>query len=94
VGAEIDVERLPLSPLLAALVQRSDAIRLVLSGGDDYELCFTIAPENVPELQRRAASWDCACTEIGRIVARPGLRCLWQDGRPFLLETSGYEHFR
>lgn len=94
VGADLWVERLPLSAALNSLPQRTDALALALGGGDDYELCFTVPPAQCAELKRRAAAWDCACTEIGRIRAEPGLRCLWDDGSPFLLESAGYEHFR
>ena len=92
VGAELYLERLPLSPAL--LDQGTQAFRLALSGGDDYELCFTVAPERVEALMRCAVGWDCACTDIGRITADTTLRCFQPDGTEFLLQFPGYEHFR
>ena len=92
VGAELWLERLPLSPALRS--QGEHAFKLVLGGGDDYELCFTVAPERVEQLKQRAAAWDCACTDIGRITAEAGLRCFRPDGTSYLLESAGYEHFR
>ena len=94
VGAELWVERLPLSTALAAQLQPLDALKLALSGGDDYELCFTLASERMAEFEQRAAAWACAYTEIGQICCEQGLHCLWDDGTSFLLESGGYEHFR
>lgn len=46
VGAEIDLSSLPISEELAAFCQRSglDPVELATSGGEDYELLFTIDP--------------------------------------------------
>ena len=44
----IDVERLPLSAALRGAVGAERRARLALTGGDDYELCFT-----VPAARRR-----------------------------------------
>ena len=47
VGAEIDTGKLPLSPALQRVCAREgwDAVALAVSGGEDYELLFTVAPE-------------------------------------------------
>lgn len=92
VGARLRVDALPLSPALAAL-EREQALALALGGGDDYELCFTTPPERVAALRERAASWDCPCTEIGEIVATPGLDCRRDDHRPYRAGRLGYDHF-
>ncbi|MFU8817439.1 MAG: thiamine-phosphate kinase [Pseudomonadales bacterium] len=55
------------------------SLEQALSGGDDYELCFTVAgspPALAVPVQR-----------IGRVVAEPGVRL---DGRA---ATGGYQHF-
>ncbi len=43
-AAILEIERLPLSPALRAHAGAAGAVRLTLNGGDDYELCFTVAP--------------------------------------------------
>lgn len=45
-GAEIDPAALPLSPALQRVCTRQgwDAVRLAVSGGEDYELLFTVDP--------------------------------------------------
>ncbi len=65
-----------------------------LSGGDDYELCFTAPGARHAELLGIAARLKLPLTCIGKIVA--GLGCLVHDaaGDPLNIEASGYDHFR
>lgn len=93
VGARLEVDRLPRSVALAASVAAETGIVLALSGGDDYELCFTVPPAHQAVLQARAADWDCGCTVIGQIEAKRGLRCYRADGTGYALERVGYDHF-
>ncbi|MDQ5911525.1 MAG: Thiamine-monophosphate kinase [Pseudomonadota bacterium] len=93
VGARLDVERLPLSPALAASLDREAAWRTALVSGDDYELCFTVSPDRAALLTAVAAAWDCRCTGIGVITGEPGLQLCRADGSTFPLEQSGYDHF-
>jgi thiamine-monophosphate kinase len=73
---------------------QSLAQRCALSGGDDYELCFTAPGARHAELLGIAARLKLPLTCIGRIVA--GLGCLVHDaaGDPLNVEASGYDHFR
>jgi thiamine-monophosphate kinase len=75
-AAIIDLERVPRSSALAALVrdgvfEEREALRFMLAGGDDYELAFTVPPENreaLAELEARGDVWV-----IGTLVeAEPG----------------------
>lgn len=94
VGARLAVERLPLSPALMASVAREEALKLALTSGDDYELCFTVPPERIARLEAVAATWDCPCTCIGEIVAESDLQLSHADGSAFPLDRLGYDHFR
>lgn len=87
VGAQIDLDLLPLSDELRAIFDSKAQRRFALSGGDDYELCFT-APED--------ASFDAGTlrvTRIGTITAGEKLVCRDAGG---IVEYSdrGYRHFR
>ncbi len=93
VGARLDVDCLPLSGALTASLDRPAALRAALTGGDDYELCFTAPPARAAQLAALAAHWDCACTQIGVITAESGLRLHRADGSVFPLEQAGYNHF-
>ncbi|RZA00746.1 MAG: thiamine-phosphate kinase [Moraxellaceae bacterium] len=91
-AAIIDVENLPLSPALQSLNNLEQARIWALSGGDDYELCFTVAPEKMPELAMHIAAGEIHATVIGEIVAGSGVVCEL-DGKTFNLERAGYQHF-
>ncbi len=91
-GALLDVENLPLSPALIATNNIDQARRWALSGGDDYELCFTVSPEKMPELAMLIAQGKLHATVIGEMVAGASVMCEL-NGEPFLLEQQGYQHF-
>ncbi|CAN5361499.1 thiamine-phosphate kinase [soil metagenome] len=92
VGARIEADRLPLSRALRERYAPSDARRLALAGGDDYELCFTVPAPRVDDLERIAARWECCCTRIGVIETGAGVRCVDARGRPIEV-ARGYDHF-
>ena len=87
VGAELQLERLPLSESLNALPPHQ-ALALALTSGDDYELCFTMPDANLIKLSDAAVP----VTRIGTIVAATGLN-LTHHGQPYKLNTQGYQHF-
>jgi thiamine-monophosphate kinase len=70
---ELDLGRVPRPPRFAAACARGglDPDRLVLGGGEDYELLFSVRPSAPPagQLGRRLGV---AVAEIGRLVRRPG----------------------
>lgn len=88
VGAVLEMARLPSSSVLEAL-SRSMAWRHQLSGGDDYELLFTIPSGARAQLD----TLPTPVTVIGLIESEPGLRLRAPDGSPFILERMGHDHF-
>jgi len=92
VGAEIDEAVLPLSaPLRAALIDAPDWIELALSGGEDYELLFTVPLEREPALAALAVP----VTRIGTLIPAPaGLVVKKRNGELRPTTPAGYNHFR
>ncbi|GAA4892277.1 thiamine-phosphate kinase [Ferrimonas pelagia] len=93
VGAVIELNDLPLSEHLLSAMPREQAQAMALTGGEDYELLFT-----VPEAQKGAlatalaeAGADYCC--IGQITNGEGIQYR-QDGQPVSLSLSGYNHFK
>lgn len=84
VGAAIDIDRIPLSSGLLARFDRESAISFALTGGDDYELCFTARPEAVSEVTD--------ITAIGTITDGPELVCR-MHGEIVDVDEGGYRHF-
>jgi thiamine-monophosphate kinase len=90
-GARLDLERLPVSAGLAARFGPGECERLVLHGGDDYELLFTLPGPEAPALAAELAR-SCAVTRIGEIVAGAGVSC-FRDGCITPVAPGGYDHF-
>ena len=94
VRARIALGLLPLSEALLRSVDREDAWRTAATGGDDYELCFTVPPERVALLRECAPCFACRITGIGSIEAGSGVECTRPDGRPWDPGGhGGYRHF-
>ena len=94
VGAEIEAALLPRS---SALLDRFDDARsrdFALSGGDDYELCFTVPPQRVASVQADLAKLGCGATRIGRIVEGEGVKVRDADGQWLEPAQQGWDHFR
>lgn len=92
VAARVDLDALPLSEALCAAVETEQRWQLALGGGDDYELCFTVAPERVSAMEARMAELQAPVRRIGEIRSGSGLQWYCQ-GEPQALAASGYNHF-
>lgn len=92
VGAELDLEQLPISaPLKRQTPDVLQQWRLALGAGDDYELCFTVPPEQAETVEQSLAPLS-SCTCVGVISAQSGLR-LYHEGQAFELGQLGFDHF-
>lgn len=92
VGATLDVDALPAGPVLARQPQALRR-RFTLAGGDDYELCFTAAPEQRAAVLEAARQANTPVTRVGRIEADAGLRLVDANGAALELGLSGWDHF-
>lgn len=94
IGAEIYLQQIPYSTQARQLLSRYPDIRnSLLSGGDDYELCFCVAPDKLQRLEQIAAENQFQFTEIGQVSDSKELRCLDAAGRAVEIDTRGYTHF-
>jgi len=91
VGARVDLERLPVSPALAGRYPARECERLILWGGDDYELLFTVPPGSARGLE---AGWagSLPLQRIGEVEAAGGVRCV-RGGETVEAPGHGYDHF-
>ena len=90
---EIDAEQLPISPALAQNFDAATASRYALSGGDDYELCFSISPSTLASVKALASSFDLAVSVIGQVKQGEGVTVV-RSGQSVAIEQSGYNHFQ
>ena len=93
VGAELDLEALPLSDALRAAFDDATCSEFGLTGGDDYELCFTVPPDCVPLVDAAFAKPGLQVTRVGRTVAGSGVRVLDAHGGIVTPSHAGWEHF-
>ncbi len=93
VAAEIDVGRVPLSEAARAAVAAEPAlIETVLTGGDDYEIVLTLAPEKLTAFRAAAHAAGVAVSEIGRVRAGEGAR-FSRDGKTLAFARPAFSHF-
>jgi len=92
-GAIVDVEKIPLAECLQD-ISKDDAYKMALTGGDDYQLCFTLSESAMQELLKQNSDLDFSI--IGRITAARSL-ILRENNEPYRglkNKKSGYDHFR
>src|SRR3990167_6107211 len=94
VGAEINIDQLPLSNALLHSVSHEETIALALTSGDDYELCFTVPESNRIKLETVFSSLNCTCTCVGKITADKNLLLHDNNGKKYHGPCAGYEHFQ
>ena len=93
-GALIDAARLPIDRLVTEICGRRalDPLMLALHGGEDFELLFTVKPENVHKLPKRVDG--VSVTHIGAIKEESHGVKISEGARVWNLEPGGWEHFR
>ncbi len=92
-GAKIDFEKIPLSKEFKLnITDESLMIPLVLAGGDDYELCFTIPEEKQAAFEKTAKENKFTVSCIGEITSAAGVSCFLHN-KEIDIQGKGYEHF-
>jgi thiamine-monophosphate kinase len=91
VGARIEVDRVPIEPIVRANFG-DKALELALSGGEDYELLFTGSPDVVNKVREVSS---CPITVVGEVVADRERKVALVDSKskPFHLNKTGWNHF-
>jgi len=95
VGLRIYSKDIPLSLEIqaAATLLGKNPIEYALYGGEDYQLVFTISPENFTVLSQ--VNIDSNLKVIGEVIdERLGVLLVEEDGNSSLLKAKGYNHFR
>lgn len=92
-GARIEAASVPLSDAAETLLHdRSELWPVVLGGGDDYELAFTVPPELRDRVMDAARDAGIAVHRIGCIIEGAGVEVLDAAGRPMDVGVGGFRH--
>lgn len=92
-GATLQLNKLPLSEAMVQSVDIADAYRYALSGGDDYELLFTVSEEQKNSVDRALACCNVPVTCIGQLNGMSGKVDLRLHNQSYDFIDTGYEHF-
>jgi thiamine-monophosphate kinase len=95
-GAVLELGRIPADPAVAPRLEGPDralALRCLLAGGDDYELCFTAPPSASARVAAAARAADVPCVHIGRITHEPALVVRDRAGRALDVLPAAFDHF-
>jgi thiamine-monophosphate kinase len=98
VGAVIDADAIPIDPAARAWFESrgDDPVRAAASGGDDYELLFTVRPRSRGRLRAVLSHGQVSLTKIG-VCTDGGAALLRRTVGADTLDEPlphGYSHFR
>lgn len=92
VGAIVDVGLIPLSSAMLATLDREHALGYALTGGEDYELLFTVSEAQKGALETALVHSNTKFVRVGQICAGNKLKLQLND-EPFTPHYFGFEHF-
>lgn len=93
-GADIWVEALPISSFLQRSFSLEAVEHFALTGGENYELCFTVPPQHISAINALFKTLRVPCTQIGVITPNTGQLRLFQYGKAYPLPKQiGFDHF-
>jgi thiamine-monophosphate kinase len=89
-GARIVYENFPITPNMKKICRENgwDEYEIVLGGGEDYVLLFTVSKENLLELEKENLDYYI----VGEITASPGSLTVEHKGKPIQITRLGYDH--
>jgi thiamine-monophosphate kinase len=95
VSADVLIDHVPMSDATRTILAAEPArIETVLTGGDDYEIVCTLAPDKIASFSAAAIAAGVPVAEIGWIVkGNEPPRFLDRAGNPMLFKRTSFSHF-
>lgn len=91
VGAKIFAEALPVESKISDFNFEIDKFHFALNGGEDFELLFTVKPENIFGLAKELKNHY--FSRIGEITTNVEIIEVIKDKKSRILEPEGFRHF-
>lgn len=86
---QIQQAQVPVADAARKLLGDNAALQCALSGGDDYQLAFTIPASELAQLQQQFP----AVQVVGQVCMGEGVQLLDKAGQFIAQRRSGYQHF-
>jgi len=97
VAAKLQLEAIPRSEIVSRYYHSEPVQAMVLSGGDDYELCFTAAPEQHETIlgisQKLGLRLSCIGYTVEATEQKYQAAVYDKHQQRIQLKTTGYDHF-
>jgi thiamine-monophosphate kinase len=93
VGATVEMDRIPMTDIAKKHAKTDAGRTAIVSGGDDYELCFTAHPNSHDSIEDLSRMLDIPLTRIGQVRRGKGVSLLGSDGKAMKVDGRGYDHF-
>jgi thiamine-monophosphate kinase len=94
ISAEVEVDKLPLSPAARKLLEHDQAlIQTICTGGDDYEILAAISRDAFPAFEKAARESRVVLTEIGSAAGGEGIAIKGPNGRALSFKRPSFSHF-
>ena len=100
VSIDLDLEKIPLSEQYQRYLSANGDLDLAVSGGDDYQLVFTVPRKNKEQLMHVIENNDFQVTQIGEVIdsqldSSVSRLNLFYNSKPYTInDISGYQHFK
>lgn len=92
-GAEINLQHIPCIKAVSNHLADQQVQKMVLAGGDDYELCFTAPARNHAEIAKLAQLLALPLSRIGIVTSSSGLVVRGLDNEIMDMKETGFDHF-
>lgn len=95
-GAKLHLTQLPQASHwpMASQLKPADQLKLLLAGGDDYELCFSASAADHERISQLGLSLGLPLLCVGEMVAERGLVVHGLAGEPLDIQEAGFDHFK
>jgi len=90
--AVIDIDSLPLSQAFKRNTTLDQATKLALTGGEDYELCFTVSPTALGSVESALAHTKTSFVCIGQMTSGEGIE-FKKNNQVVEFDHRGFVHF-
>jgi thiamine-monophosphate kinase len=91
-GVALDYAAIPVSDALRSAVGEERARELALTGGEDYELCFTVPTATLEAFMAQCPAAEFGWSRIGTLTTQPG--ALVRRGASVMqVSPRGFDHF-